>query len=220
LRQFLGPSRLLLVRTLFVQTELTPNADAIKFIPGKQVAPATREYLDRNAAYTSPLAKSLFRIPGIKHIFLGPTFITVTKDNDVAWPILKPDIFEAIMQFYDSGQSIIDDSIGPADTTVLPGDSPVVAQIKELLETRVRPSIQEDGGDVEYCGFEDGKVLLKLKGACRTCDSSVVTLKNGIESMLNYYIPEVKQVEHVLEEEEKVSQQEFERLEEHLKNKH
>jgi len=208
------------LRRLFVQTEQTPNTDALKFIPGRTVLQdTTAEFLDRSSAYTSPLAASLFKIQGIKHVFLGPTFVTVTKDPDTEWPILKPDIFAAIMDFFTSGKAIMDVEAPPLDTTVLPGDSEHVVKIKELIETRVRPSIQDDGGDIEYCGYEEGIVKLKLKGACRTCDSSVVTLKTGIEAMLKYYIPQVKAVEHVLDGEENISREEFARFEHKLSKK-
>ncbi|KAI9352637.1 hypothetical protein BDR26DRAFT_849605 [Obelidium mucronatum] len=162
---------------------------------------------------TSPLAKRLFRIDGVKEVFLGPDFITITKQEDAEWPLLKPDVYSSIMDHYSSGQPPV-----PADTMIQPEDSEVVAMIKELLDTRIRPTIQDDGGDVEYMGFENGVVKLKLKGACRTCDSSVVTLKNGIENMLMHYVPEVTTVEQVFDEMETISNNEFQKLEKALKD--
>jgi Fe-S cluster biogenesis protein NfuA len=127
---------------------------------------------------------------------------------------MKPDIYSVIMDFYASGQPIITNEQAPSDTAILDDDPEAVKMIKELLDTRIRPAIQEDGGDVEYRGFTpEGIVHLKLKGACRTCDSSVITLKNGIENMLKHYVPEVEGVEQELDEEDKISQDEFDKLE-------
>lgn len=203
---------------MFIQTEQTPNADSLKFVPGVPVMQqGTAEFLDSHSAASSPLAKSLFKIEGVKRIFYGPDFITVSKDEEAEWQLMKPDIYASIMDFFASGQPILQDGVqGPSDTEILPDDPEVVQMIKELLDTRIRPSIQEDGGDIEYRGFVDGIVKLKLKGSCRGCDSSVVTLKNGIENMLMHYIPEVQRVEQELDEEEVVAQKEFERLEKRL----
>ncbi|KAG1248550.1 hypothetical protein G6F68_013750 [Rhizopus microsporus] len=134
---------------------------------------------------------------------------------------MKPDIYSAIMDHFASGQSIVydDQDLAASDTTILPDDPEEVQMIKELLDTRIRPSIQEDGGDIEYCGFENGIVKLKLKGSCRGCDSATVTLKNGIENMLMHYIPEVQGVEQVIDENESIALQEFEKLEKRLGEK-
>jgi Fe-S cluster biogenesis protein NfuA len=191
------------IRSLFVQTEPTPNSDSLKFLPGiavlhqqkDQQGPSSIEFLNPREALVSPLATALFRIKGIRAVFFGPDFITVTKEPETQWPILKPDVFGSIMDFYASKQDILrdlknadgsPDSSGmyAQDTRILPEDDEVVATIKELIATRIRPTIMEDGGDLEFCGFENGVVKLKLKGACRTCDSSTITLKNGIENML------------------------------------
>ncbi|KAF9099066.1 hypothetical protein BGX29_007303 [Mortierella sp. GBA35] len=161
--------------------------------------------------------------PG-RGVFFGPDFLTITKDQDAIWQLMKPDIYSAIMDFFASGQPIISESTdgesgGVAlDTMIHEDDSETVQMIKELLDTRIRPSIQDDGGDIEYRGFENGVVKLKLKGACRTCDSSTVTLKNGIENMLMHYVPEVTAVEQAFDAEEEVSQLEFEKLERRLMN--
>ncbi|KAF9948494.1 hypothetical protein BGZ65_008031 [Modicella reniformis] len=211
------------VRTMFIQTETTPNQDSLKFIPGVAVMPgsSTAEFLDTRNAMTSPLAKKLFQIDGIRGVFFGPDFITITKDQDAIWQLMKPDIYSSIMDFFASGQPIINSEDGEtvhSDTMILEDDSETVQMIKELLDTRIRPSIQDDGGDIEYRGFKDGIVKLKLKGACRTCDSSTVTLKSGIENMLMHYVPEVSAVEQVFDPEEDMSQLEFEKLERRLMN--
>ncbi|ORX84262.1 HIRA-interacting protein 5 [Basidiobolus meristosporus CBS 931.73] len=208
-------------RTLFIQTEVTPNQDSLKFIPGVPVMgeQGTAEFLNFRDAMNSGLAKKLLNIEGVRSVFFGPDFITITKDTDTPWQLMKPDIYGSITDFVDSGEPILYDQNALSDTTILPDDSEAVQMIKELLDTRIRPSIQEDGGDIEYRGFDDGVVKLKLKGACRTCDSSVITLKNGIENMLMHYIPEVTAVEQVLDEEEKIAQQEFEKLEKKLAEK-
>src|SRR4051812_46067676 len=161
---------------MFIQTVATPNTDSVKFIPGVPVMPqgGTAEFLDGRSAMSSPLARALFQIDGIKGVFYGPDFITISKLEDAEWQLMKPDIFASIMDFFASGQPILQDGVqGPSDTEINPDDPEVVQMIKELLDTRIRPSIQEDGGDIEYRSFEDGIVKLKLKGSCRGCDSSV-----------------------------------------------
>lgn len=209
---------------MFIQTDTTPNVDSLKFIPGVAVMSesSTAEFLDARKAMGSPLAKKLFQIDGVTGVFFGPDFVTITKNQDAIWQLMKPDIYSAIMDFFASGQPIIsegaDSPLAPADTMIHEDDSETVQMIKELLDTRIRPSIQDDGGDIEYRGFEDGVVKLKLKGACRTCDSSTVTLKNGIENMLMHYVPEVTAVEQAFDAEDEVSQLEFEKLERRLMN--
>lgn len=208
-------------RSIWVQSEATPNENAIKFIPGVNILPESFqsiEYLNSRQAVSSPLARKLFAIDGVKYVFYGPDYITITKHSENAWSPLKPEIFSTIMEHISSGQPIFLPSQEDLKTNVDDEDSEVVSMIKELLETRIRTAIQEDGGDVEYKGFHNGKVFLKLKGACKTCDSSVITLKNGIESMLMHYIPDVKGVEHVSGEEE-VGIKEFENLEQKIKSK-
>ncbi|KAI8903757.1 hypothetical protein EDD86DRAFT_195468 [Gorgonomyces haynaldii] len=209
------------IRSLFIQTEQTPNIDSIKFKPGKAVLGTTntKEFLTPRDGLQSPLATSLFRIDGIQSVMFGNDFITITKQPESAWQLIKPDVYAAIMDFYSTGQEILKRADEVSDTTILDTDSEEVAMIKELLETRIRPTIQEDGGDIEYVGFEDGVVKLKLMGACRTCDSSVITLKNGIENMLMHYVPEIKAVEQVLDEAEQISKKEFEKLEKELATK-
>ncbi|BGP18560.1 hypothetical protein JCM10213_003031 [Rhodosporidiobolus nylandii] len=209
-------------RTMFIQTETTPNADSLKFIPGQPVSPqGTHEFLDAGAAAFSPLADRLFHLPDVRSVFFGPDFISVNKSEDASWAELKPEIYSIIMEHFTAGRPLFQEghSGGAEDTRILDTDSEVVAMIKELLETRVRPAIMEDGGDIEYRGFdeESGVVQLSLKGSCRGCESSAVTLKSGIERMLMHYIPEVKEVEQVLGPEEAVAEDEFAKFEARLR---
>ena len=191
---------------MFIQTESTPNDHSLKFIPGVQVMgdEGTAEFLDIRSALASPLAIRLMGVEGVSAVFYGPDFVTVSKDSENPWSIVKPEIYSLLMEHFSSGQPLFRSAeererAGPQDTRILDTDSETVAMIKELLETRVRPAIMEDGGDIEYRGFEDGNglVKVKLKGSCRGCSSSTVTLKSGIERMLMHYIPEVKGVEQV-----------------------
>ncbi|GAA5986081.1 hypothetical protein JCM10908_006399 [Rhodotorula pacifica] len=209
-------------RTMFIQTESTPNADSLKFIPGQAVSPeGTHEFLDAGAAANSPLADRLFHLPDVRSVFFGPDFISVNKTEHGQWSELKPEIYSIIMEHFSAGRPLFEEGKGGGaeDTRILDTDSEVVAMIKELLETRVRPAIMEDGGDIEYRGFneESGVVQLSLKGSCRGCESSTVTLKGGIERMLMHYIPEVKEVEQVLGPEEAVAEDEFEKFEARLR---
>ncbi|TDZ23051.1 NifU-like protein [Colletotrichum sidae] len=227
-------------RTIFIQTESTPNPDAIKFLPNHRVLPENIsspfiEYMNPRSTiappYPSPLAAQLMNIDGVTSVFYGADFITVTKAADANWAHIRPEIFALITEAITSGQTIVNISEkkeggaagegAPEEEDSLAydeNDSEVVGMIKELLETRIRPAIQEDGGDIDFRGFnDDGIVLLKLRGACRTCDSSTATLKNGIESMLMHYIEEVKGVQQILDEEEEIAIKEFEKFEEKLK---
>ncbi|KXN89804.1 NifU-like protein 4, mitochondrial [Leucoagaricus sp. SymC.cos] len=209
---------------MFIQTETTPNEDSLKFIPGVPVmGDGTAEFLDIRSALASPLAIRLIGVEGVTAVFYGPDFVTVSKDSENTWAVVKPEIYSILMEHFSSGQALFrsqedQEAAGPQDTRILDTDSETVAMIKELLETRVRPAIMEDGGDIEYRGFDesDGIVKVRLKGSCRGCDSSTVTLKSGIERMLMHYIPEVKGVEQILDQEEEVALSEFERLEKKL----
>ena len=190
-----------IARSMFIQTETTPNEDSLKFIPGVSVMETgSAEFLDTRTALTSPLALRLMGIEGVRAVFFGPDFVTVSKDSENPWSVLKPEVYSILMEFFSSGQPLfrsdVDrDNAGPQDTRILDTDSDTVAMIKELLDTRVRPAIMEDGGDIEYRGFTDeGIVQVKLKGSCRGCDSSTVTLKSGIENLLKRMVPEVKEV--------------------------
>uniref|UniRef100_A0ACD5ZQ88 Uncharacterized protein n=1 Tax=Avena sativa TaxID=4498 RepID=A0ACD5ZQ88_AVESA len=187
-------------RTMFIQTQATPNPQSLMFHPGKPVMEVgSSDFPNARTAMTSPLAKALFAIEGVTRVFFGSDFVTVTKSDETSWDYLKPEVFAAIMDFYSSGQPLFLDSNTAAamDTAIHEDDSEIVAMIKELLETRIRPAVQDDGGDIEYRGFdpEAGIVKLKMQGACSGCPSSSVTLKSGIENMLMHYVPEVKGVE-------------------------
>ncbi|KIP04066.1 hypothetical protein PHLGIDRAFT_110100 [Phlebiopsis gigantea 11061_1 CR5-6] len=211
-------------RSMFIQTESTPNDDSLKFIPGVPVMgeSGTAEFLDTRSALASPLALRLIGIEGVTAVFYGPDFVTVSKDSETHWSVVKPEVYSILMEFFSSSQPLFRseedrEAAGPQDTRILDTDSETVAMIKELLDTRVRPAIQEDGGDIEYRGFTDeGIVEVKLKGSCRGCDSSTVTLKSGIERMLMHYIPEVKGVEQILDTEEQIALEEFNKLEKRL----
>ncbi|CAA7404396.1 unnamed protein product [Spirodela intermedia] len=200
-------------RSMFIQTQSTPNPSSLMFHPGKPVMEVgSADFPNARSAMTSPLAKALYGIDGITRVFFGSDFVTVTKSEDTSWDLLKPEIFAAIMDFYSSGQPLFLDSSAAAsmDTAIHEDDSEVVAMIKELLETRIRPSVQDDGGDIEYRGYdpETGIVKLRMQGACSGCPSSSVTLKSGIENMLMHYIPEIRGVEQELDgEEEKQMEQ-------------
>ncbi|NWV26528.1 NFU1 protein, partial [Origma solitaria] len=197
------------VRGMFIQTQDTPNPNSLKFIPGREVLESrTMEFSTPAAAYCSPLARQLFRIEGVKSVFFGPDFITVTKDSeDLDWNLLKPDIYATIMDFFASGLPVVTDEAPRTDTAASEEDDEVVLMIKELLDTRIRPTVQEDGGDVIYKGFEDGIVQLKLQGSCTSCPSSIITLKNGIQNMLQFYIPEVEGVEQVVDDDDDVEKE-------------
>lgn len=224
-------------RTIFIQTEDTPNADALKFVPNHNILPedfpsSFLEYLTPRSTllppHPSPLAANLLNIDGVTSVFYGRDYITVTKDSSTPWPHVKPEVFSMITEAVTNGQPIVNtvaqkegEENGQAgfaeEAQYDPEDEEVVGMINELLETRIRPAIQEDGGDIEFRGFVDGQVLLKLRGACRTCDSSTVTLKNGIESMLMHYIEEVKGVQQIMDQEEETAMKEFEKFEEKLR---
>jgi len=225
-------------RSIFIQTENTPNSDALKFLPNQQILPKDLsspfiEYLNPRSTisppHPSPLAAQLMNIDGITSVFYGMDFITITKAADANWAHIKPEVFSLITEAVTSGAQIVNvteskpgesgqDGTEVDSLSYNENDSEVVGMIKELLETRIRPAIQEDGGDIEFRGFEDGNVMLKLRGACRTCDSSTVTLKNGIEGMLMHYIEEVTGVVQVLDQEEEIALQEFAKFEEKLKH--
>uniref|UniRef100_A0A8C0JDQ5 NFU1 iron-sulfur cluster scaffold homolog, mitochondrial n=1 Tax=Chelonoidis abingdonii TaxID=106734 RepID=A0A8C0JDQ5_CHEAB len=175
------------VRCMFIQTQDTPNPNSLKFIPGRQVLESrTMDFSTPAAAFCSPLARQ-------KHY--------------LDWNLLKPDIYATIMDFFASGLPVITKEAPHTDTAASEDDDEVVLMIKELLDTRIRPTVQEDGGDVIYKGFEDGIVQLKLQGSCTSCPSSIITLKNGIQNMLQFYIPEVEGVEQVVDDEDGVEKE-------------
>jgi len=208
-------SRPTFIRTLFIQTEETPNEQALKFLPSTTIMSSgeTKEFLSGREAFQSPLARKLFAIDGIKSIMFGSNFITVEKTPNIQWMLIKPEVFSILTETLTSGEPIFDEgTILPKDAEFDDEDDDIVAMIKELIFTKIRPAIQEDGGDIEFVNFEEenGTVVLRLRGACRSCDSSSVTLKNGIESMLKHYIEEVENVKQV--EEEEVDEEEHDPL--------
>lgn len=208
-------------RGMFVQTQETPNPNSLKFLPGvKVLGTGTRDFPTPMSSLKSPLARVLFKVEGVKSVFFGPDFVTITKDDDeIPWSLIKPHVFATLIDFFSSGLPVVSDEDGQeTDTTA--GDEEeedeTVMMIKELLESRIRPTVQEDGGDIIYMGFKDGIVQLKLQGSCTSCPSSVVTLKSGVENMLQFYVPEVKGVEQVQDETDKIAEKEFEKFEKKL----
>ena len=181
---------------MFIQTESTPNPATLKFLPGQAVLSAgTADFPSAVAAASSPLATRVFTAEGVVGVFFGPDFVTVTKRDEVDWSHIKPAILGAIMEHYQSGQPVLADESGTVGHADHDGpDEAIVKQIKELLDTRVRPAVAQDGGDITFHGFEKGVVYLHMQGACAGCPSSTMTLKSGIENLLKHYIPEVVEV--------------------------
>ena len=183
---------------MFIQTEATPNPATLKFLPGQEVmARGTADFASPMSAGRSPLAQALFDLPGVARVFLGGDFVTITKSEDIDWPALKPRVLAALMDHFVAGRPVIDGTEDDLDEDVDPADAEIVDQIKELLDTRVRPAVAGDGGDIVFRGFRDGVVKLHMQGACAGCPSSRATLKHGIENMLRHYVPEVQAVEQV-----------------------
>ncbi|PIB25658.1 iron transporter [Amylibacter kogurei] len=186
---------------MFIQTESTPNPATLKFLPGQTVmAAGTADFPSADAAHSSPLAQRVFAVDGVSGVFFGPDFVTVTKTDATEWDHIKPAILGAIMEHFQSGAPVMDG----ADSAAAGGhadhsgeDSDIVDQIKELLDTRVRPAVAQDGGDITFHGFDRGVVYLHMQGACAGCPSSTITLKMGIENLLRHYIPEVTEVRPV-----------------------
>jgi Fe-S cluster biogenesis protein NfuA len=184
---------------MFIQTEQTPNPATLKFLPGCTVMPSgTANFTDEGTARRSPLAERLFTLPEVAGVFLGADFITVTKAGDGDWYQLKPAILATIMEHFTTGRPVMLAAVEEGgEAGEQEEDDEVVAQIKELLETRVRPAVAQDGGDIIFHDFEDGIVYLHMQGSCSGCPSSTATLKAGIENMLRHYIPEVVEVRAV-----------------------
>ena len=169
---------------MFIQTEQTPNPATLKFLPGRTViASGTANFPDAVSAARSPLAQKLFALDGVTGVFFGYDFVTVTKALEIDWYALKPAVLGVIMEVFTTGES-----------TAAAEDDDIVSQIKELIDTRVRPAVAQDGGDIIFHGFEEGIVYLHMQGSCSGCPSSTATLKSGIENMLRHYIPEVSEV--------------------------
>jgi len=185
---------------MFIQTENTPNPSTLKFIPDAEVmSGGTANFNNKEEAKRSPLARALFAIEKVEAVFLGGDFVSVTKSDSVEWQVVKPLILTTIMEHFVAGLPIIesDDENITATLSSNEDDDEIVKQIRELIDTRVRPSVAEDGGDIIFHGFENGVVKLEMRGACAGCPSSTVTLKSGIEGMLKHYVPEVESVEAV-----------------------
>ncbi len=185
---------------MFIQTEATPNPATLKFIPGRDVLAGTPvDFRDAEQAAVSPLASRLFQIDNVAGVFLGSDFISVTK-GDGEWQHLKPAILGIIMEHFVSGQPVMESggADGTADEEFFDeADEEVVTTIKELLDTRVRPAVAQDGGDITFQGYREGVVFLHMRGACAGCPSSTATLKHGIENLLRHFIPEVSEVRPV-----------------------
>jgi len=184
---------------MFIQTEPTPNPATLKFIPGKVVlGDGTLDYRSKAEATDSPLALRLFEIDGVTGVFLGSDFISVTK-GDTEWPHIRPAILGAIMEHYMSGAPMVGSAAADADAEEQydPKDEETVRTIKELLDTRVRPAVANDGGDITFQGFRDGVVYLHMRGACSGCPSSTATLRHGIENLLKHFCPDVEEVRPV-----------------------
>jgi Fe-S cluster biogenesis protein NfuA len=185
---------------MFIQTETTPNPATLKFLPGETVlGSGTADFPTPDTGASSPLARRIFAVDGVTGVFLGSDFVTVTKSEDQLWDHLKPAVLGAIMEHFQSGAPAIEgaapESAGHASHDGPDGE--IVGQIKELLDTRVRPAVAQDGGDITFHGFDRGIVYLHMQGACAGCPSSTLTLKMGIENLLRHYIPEVIEVRPV-----------------------
>ncbi len=181
---------------MFIQTEATPNPATLKFIPGRNVLEGeTRDFRTSEEAHVSPLVENLFEVPGVAGVYLGHDFITVTKaEGD--WQHLKPAVLGAIMEHFMSGQPVLrtDSAAESSEEFFESGDEKTVELIKDLLETRVRPAVAQDGGDITFRGFKEGIVYLSMRGACAGCPSSTATLRHGIQNLMRHFIPEVQEV--------------------------
>ena len=183
---------------MFIETEGTPNPATLKFLPGREVTGAgTADFAGPDLADRSPLAQALFALPGVARVFLGGDFVTVTKSDLADWQTLRPQVLGALMEHFVADRPVIHGEGGAVLEDVAPEDQEVVDQIKELIDSRVRPAVAGDGGDIVFRGYRDGVVRLHMQGACSGCPSSSATLKHGIENMLRHYVPEVVAVEQV-----------------------
>ncbi|MEM9584604.1 MAG: NifU family protein [Pseudomonadota bacterium] len=183
---------------MFIQTESTPNPATLKFLPGQPVLEVgTADFPSPDSAESSPLATRIFGVNGVTGVFMGLDFVTVTKEDAVEWDHIKPAILGAIMEHYQSGAKAVEGKATSGHAEHSGEDGEIVGQIKELLDTRVRPAVAQDGGDITFHGFDRGVVYLHMQGACAGCPSSTLTLKMGIENLLRHYIPEVLEVRPV-----------------------
>ncbi len=190
---------------MLIETEATPNPQTLKFLPGRTVMDAgTRDFATPEEAEASPLAQALFDLGDVTGVFFGRDFVSVTAAPGVAWRDLKPDVLQLLLEHFSAAMPLFRApsagfSVPPAEAAFTddPADADIVAQIRELIDTRVRPAVANDGGDIVYRGFDKGKVFLRMQGACAGCPSSSATLKQGIEQLLKYYVPEVSEVRAV-----------------------
>jgi len=190
---------------MLIETEVTPNPATLKFLPGRAVMDGTRDFATPEEAEASPLADALFALGDVTGVFFGRDFVSVTAAPGVSWPGLKPDVLAILLDHFSANMPLFRQggagfAVPAADdevTTDDPADAEIVAQIRELIDTRVRPAVANDGGDIVYRGFDRGKVFLRMHGACAGCPSSTATLKNGIEQLLKHYVPEVTEVRAV-----------------------
>ena len=183
---------------MFIQTEQTPNPASLKFLPGREVMTVgTANFPSLETAARSPLAQRLFEVEGVTGVFLGTDFVTVSKADTIDWYVLKPSILGVIMEHFTAGRPVILAETAAGGSEQSAEDSEIEAQIRELIDTRVRPAVAQDGGDIIFQGYEHGVVYLHMQGSCSGCPSSTMTLKAGIENMLRHYIPEVTEVRAV-----------------------
>ncbi|GJD88623.1 MULTISPECIES: NifU family protein [Methylobacterium] len=188
---------------MFIQTEATPNPATLKFLPGRVVLPeGTFEAKDAGGAARSPLASRLFGVPGVAGVYFGHDFISVTKaEGDDSWPQVKPAVLGAIMEHFQSGAPVLEDAADAADDTSEEfydaADHDTVVTIKDLLETRVRPAVAGDGGDITFRGYKEGVVYLEMKGACSGCPSSTATLRQGVQNLFRHFLPQIREVQAV-----------------------
>lgn len=192
------------IPAMLIETETTPNPATLKFLPGQQVMSAgTRDFADPEEAEASPLAEALFSLGDVTGVFFGSDFVSVTAAPGVEWTSLKPDVLAVLLDHFASGAPLFRPgsaagiAVPSEDFDEDPEDAEIVAQIRELIDTRVRPAVARDGGDIVYRGFQQGKVFLQMQGACSGCPSSTATLKQGIEQLLKHYVPEVTEVRAV-----------------------
>ncbi len=184
---------------MFIETEGTPNPATLKFLPGRWVMQSgTADFASIDSAGRSPLAVALFDLPGVARVFLGSDFVTVTKTDAISWQQLKPQVLATLMDHFVANRPVVEgEAEAAAEEEIRPEDQEIVEQIRELLDTRVRPAVAGDGGDIVFRGYRDGVVRLHMQGSCSGCPSSSATLKHGIENMLRHYVPEVVAVEQV-----------------------
>ncbi|MBL4639463.1 MAG: NifU family protein [Kordiimonadaceae bacterium] len=185
---------------MFIETEITPNPETLKFLPGRTLLDTgSADFPSAEAAQASPLAEAMFALTGVARVFLGHDFVSVTKTPDIEWDALKPNVLAGLMQFFASGADVMAEGVSASETVVDENeeDADIIEQIKILLEEKVRPAVAGDGGDIVFRGFKEGVVYLEMQGACSGCPSSTMTLQHGIANLLKHYVPEVVDVRPV-----------------------